>query len=273
MVVFPHAKINLGLHVTGRRPDGYHNIETVFYPVPLSDVLETIKDTSASDRINLTVTGNDSLNANDNLCVKAYALLKKDFKLPPVKAHLHKIIPAGAGLGGGSSDAVFMLKLLNTLFELKLSHDVLNKYAFELGSDCAFFVEGKPVYATGRGDVMSAVKLSLTNYFICLVKPQANVSTAEAYKMVKPQKPQIALLSAIQQPVEKWKDSLTNDFEEPVFKKYPVIATVKKKLYELGAVFALMSGSGSAVYGIFSREIKLKGIFDDSFFISVSKLY
>ncbi len=260
MVVFPHAKINLGLHVTARRSDGYHDIETIFYPVPLCDMLEAVEDISSSGKISLTITGNDSLSANDNLCVKAYELLKKDVKLPSVKAHLHKIIPTGAGLGGGSADAAFMLKLLNKLFELKLSNDALKKYALALGSDCPFFVDGKPVYATGRGEVTQAISLSLKNYFICIVKPQVSVST-------------LAVLSAIQQPIEKWKDLITNDFEEPVFKKYPVIETVKKKLYEAGALFALMSGSGSAVYGIFSREINLKNAFDDSFFISVSKLF
>jgi 4-diphosphocytidyl-2-C-methyl-D-erythritol kinase len=273
LVVFPHAKINLGLHVTGKRDDGYHNIETVFYPVPLCDVLEAVEDTSSSGKITLDVTGNDSLSANDNLCAKAYELLKKDFKLPSVKAHLHKIIPAGAGLGGGSADAAFMLKLLNKIFQLKLSNDALKKYALELGSDCPFFVDGKPVYATGRGEVTQSIKLSLKNYFIAIVKPQVSVSTVEAYKMVKPQKPHVALLSAIQQPVEKWRDLITNNFEEPVFKKYPAIETIKKKLYESGAVFALMSGSGSAVYGLFDREIKLNDAFDNSFFISVSKLF
>lgn len=273
MVVFPHAKINLGLHVTGRRDDGYHDIETIFYPVPLADVLEAIEDTSSRGKITLAVTGNDSLSASDNLCIKAYELLKKDFKLPSVKAHLHKIIPTGAGLGGGSSDAALMLKLLNSLFELKLDNEALKRYALQIGSDCPFFIEGSPVHATGRGEVMEAAKLSLKDYFICIVKPPVSVSTAEAYKMVTPQKPRTAVLSAIRQPVEKWKDLLTNDFEEPVFKKYPVIESVKKKLYEKGALFALMSGSGSAVYGIFNTEINLKGAFDDSFFISVSKLY
>lgn len=272
MVVFPHAKINLGLHVAGRRDDGYHDIETVFYPVPLSDVLEAVEDTSLLGKISLTVTGDDSLSANDNLCIKAYELLKKDYKLPSVKAHLHKIIPAGAGLGGGSADAAFMIKLLNRIFELKLSNDALKKYALELGSDCPFFIESKPVYATGRGEVMEAIELSLKDYLICIVKTNVSISTAEAYKMVKPQKPQMALLSVLRQPMEKWKDLLTNDFEEPVFKKYPVIETAKKKLYEAGAVFALMSGSGSAVYGIFNREINLEGAFDDPFFVSVSKL-
>ncbi len=273
MVVFPHAKINLGLHVTGKRNDGYHNIETVFYPVPLSDVLEAVEDTSSSGKINLAVTGNDSLHANDNLCVKAYELLKRDFKIPSVKAHLHKIIPTGAGLGGGSADAAFMLKLLNKLFELKLSKDELKKYALELGSDCPFFVEGKPVYATGKGEVMEAIELSIKDYFICFVKPPVNVSTVEAYKIVMPQKPQTALLSAIQQSPGEWKDLITNDFEVPVFKKYPVIETIKEKLYAAGALFALMSGSGSAVYGIFNREINLASAFDTSFFISVNKLH
>jgi 4-diphosphocytidyl-2-C-methyl-D-erythritol kinase len=188
VIVFPHAKINLGLHVTGKRDDGYHNIETVFYPVQLCDVLEAIEDNSSTGKINLTVTGNDSLSANDNLCIKAFELLKKDFNLPSVKAHLHKIIPTGAGLGGGSADAAFMLKLLNTLFELKLNNDTLKKYALELGSDCPFFVEGKPVHATGRGEVTEAIKLSLKNYFISIVKPNIGISTAEAYKMVRPQK-------------------------------------------------------------------------------------
>jgi 4-diphosphocytidyl-2-C-methyl-D-erythritol kinase len=273
LVVFPHAKINLGLHVTGKRDDGYHDIETVFYPVQVSDVLEAVEDTSSQGKITLDITGNHSLSASDNLCVKAYELLKKDFKLPSIKAHLHKIIPAGAGLGGGSADATFMLNLLNKLFELKLSNESLKKYALELGSDCPFFVDSKPVHATGRGEITQLINISLKNYFICIVKPQTSVSTAEAYKMVKPQKPQMALLSAITQPIGKWRALLTNDFEEPVFKQYPAIENLKKKLYEAGAVFALMSGSGSAVYGIFDREINLKKNFDDSFFISVSKLF
>jgi 4-diphosphocytidyl-2-C-methyl-D-erythritol kinase len=273
LIVFPHAKINLGLHVIAKRSDGYHDIETVFYPVPLCDILEVIEVPSSSGKIDLTITGNDSLGGNDNLCTKAYELLKKDFKLPSVKAHLHKIIPTGAGLGGGSADAAFMLKLLNRNFNLKLDDNALKKYALQLGSDCPFFVEGKPVNATGRGEVSSPVGLSLKDYFICIVKPPVSVSTAEAYKMIPPRKPQIALLSAILQPVKKWKDLITNDFEEPVFKMHPVIETIKKKLYEAGALFALMSGSGSAVYGIFGKEINFKSAFDDSFFISVSKLY
>ena len=272
MVVFPNAKINLGLHVTGKRSDGYHNIETVFYPVPLWDALEIIAGNSSPNKISLTVTGNESLSGNDNLCVKAYELLNRDFKIPPVKAHLHKIIPAGAGLGGGSADAAFMLKLLNNTFGLKLDNDVLKKYALELGSDCPFFIEGKSVYATGRGEITEPAELSLKGYFICIVKPPVSVSTVEAYKMVKPQKPQLALSSAIREPVVKWKDLLINDFEKEVFKKYPVILTVKEKLYDAGAMFALMSGSGSAVYGIFNREINLDGAFDSSFYISTGKL-
>lgn len=273
MIVFPHAKINLGLRVTAKRSDGYHDIETIFYPVPLCDILEVIEDASSEGKINLTVTGNDSLGADENLCVKAYELLKKDFKLPSVKAHLQKIIPTGAGLGGGSADAAFMLKLLNKLFGLKLDNNILKKYALELGSDCPFFVDGKPVHAAGRGEITQAVKLSLKDNFICIVKPQVSVSSAEAYKMITPQKPAMTMLSAVEQSLEKWKDLLTNDFEKPVFRKYPVIETIKKKLYEQGAIFALMSGSGSAVYGIFRREINLKNVFDDSFFISVSKLF
>jgi len=273
VIVFPHAKINLGLYVTGKRPDGYHDIETVFYPVPLCDALEAIEDFSLSNQIDLTVTGNDSLTAKDNLCIKAYQLLQKDFKLPSVKVHLHKIIPTGAGLGGGSADAVFMLKILNKLFKLKLTGDALKKYALELGSDCPFFIDNKPVHATGRGEIMQPAEVSLKDYFISIIKPQVSVSTAVAYKMIKPQKPRMPILSAIQQPIEKWKDLLTNDFEKPVFEKHPEIENVKKKLYDAGAVFALMSGSGSAVYGIFKREIDFKNIFDNSFFISVSKLF
>ena len=273
MIVFPHAKINLGLYVTGKRADGYHDIETIFYPVPLCDALEVIKDSSSIGKIDLTVTGNDSLTAKDNLCIKAYQLLQKDFKLSSVKVHLHKMIPTGAGLGGGSADAAFMLKLLNRIFDLKLGDDALKKYALELGSDCPFFIDSKPVCATGRGEIMQPAEVSLKNYFICIIKPQISVSTAEAYKMIKPQKPRMSILSAIQQPIEKWKDSLTNDFEKPVFERHPEIENVKKKLYDAGAVFALMSGSGSAVYGIFEREIDFKNTFDSSSFISVSKLF
>ena len=273
MIVFPHAKINLGLHVTAKRSDGYHDIETVFYPLPVCDILEVVEDSSSHGKIDLTITGNDSLENSDNLCTRAYELLKKDFKLPSVKAHLHKIIPTGAGLGGGSADAAFMLKLLNKSFGLTLSNDALKKYALELGSDCPFFVEGKPVYATGRGEITQPVELSLKDYFICIVKPPVSVPTAQAYKMIQPRKPQTTILTALSEPVEKWRTLITNDFEEPVFKMYPVIETIKKKLYETGALFALMSGSGSAVYGIFRKEINLKNAFDDSFFISVSKLY
>jgi 4-diphosphocytidyl-2-C-methyl-D-erythritol kinase len=234
MIAFPPCKINLGLSILRKRDDGYHDIETCFYPIPWTDILEIIP----SDRFEFTVSGN-TIPGDDNLCVKAYRLLSA----PPAKIHLHKIIPAGAGLGGGSSDAAWTLRLLNDIFNLKLSKDELRKYAAKIGSDCAFFIDDVPMMGTGRGDILTPANISLKGKFIVIVKPGIHVSTAEAYAGVVPQESAIDLTDM---------KSLKNDFEESIFKKFPVIASIKKSLYGMGAIYASMSGSGSAVYGIFN---------------------
>jgi len=251
MVVFPNAKINLGLNIIERRPDGYHNIETVFYPIGLSDVLEveaseTCMDYSfSSSGIEL---GGDP---EENLIVKAYRLLRSEYQFAPVDISLMKQIPFGAGLGGGSSDAAFMLKTLNTLFELKITPKKLEKYAAMLGADCPVFIKNKPVFATGIGNVFTVIKLSLKGKYLLLVKPDIHVSTPEAYSSVVPEKPATSIVELIQHPLIEWKDTLKNDFEKSVFLKYPEIGTIKDTLYEMGAVYASMSGSGSSVYGVF----------------------
>lgn len=254
MLNFPNAKINLGLNVISRRSDGYHNLETVFYPVKVNDALEVIEsDTLSFETSGIEIPGF----ANENLCLRAYDLLKKDFDLPPVKIHLHKQIPIGAGLGGGSSDAVFFMQIMNEKFELGLEISQMEVYARKLGADCAFFVQNKPVYAFGKGDEFEAVNFDLSTYFMVLVMPPVHVSTGEAYRGVKPNKPERSLKELIELPVEDWKATIRNDFEESVFKNHSSIRGVKTQLYEAGALYASMSGSGSSVYGIFKEKILL----------------
>lgn len=264
MIAFPNCKINLGLSVIEKRPDDYHNIETIFLPVALTDVLEIIP---SKDSTKMDVTGNTTLaNSADNLCLKSYNLLKARFDLPNVHIHLHKNIPTGAGLGGGSSDAAYTLILCNTIFQLKLSYDQLLYYAAQLGSDCAFFIYNKPAFATQKGEILTPINLNLSKYYITIIKPQISVSTAEAYAMISPQKPLKSINSIVSQPVETWKNELFNDFEIPVFKKHPIIKEIKEKLYHLGADYAAMSGSGAAVYGIFKEEIDLSSHFEGYFY-------
>jgi 4-diphosphocytidyl-2-C-methyl-D-erythritol kinase len=251
MLSFPNAKINLGLNVIERRPDGYHNLETVFYPLALSDILEVLTGKSFqfhSSGLMLDTEG------GDNLVVKAYSLLKSEFDLPPVRIHLHKVIPFGAGLGGGSSDAAYMLKMLSRLFGLGLSSQELQQYAAKLGADCPFFIDNHPSLATGIGDELTPISLDLDKYYIALVKPPLGVNTAHAYKAIRPSKHQTSIKDIMLQPVETWKECLNNDFETPVFKSFPEITSVKRRLYELGALYASMSGSGSSVYGIFQES-------------------
>jgi 4-diphosphocytidyl-2-C-methyl-D-erythritol kinase len=251
MLSFPNAKINLGLSVIERRPDGYHNLETVFYPLALSDILEIL--TGESFQFNSSGLMLDT-EGDDNLVVKAYSLLKSEFDLPPVRIHLHKVIPFGAGLGGGSSDAAYMLKMLSRLFGLGLSPEQLRKYAAKLGADCPYFIDNHPSLATGIGNELTPISLDLGKYYIALVKPPFGVNTALAYKAVKPPGRQTSIRDILLQPVETWKECLSNDFETPVFKMFPEIASVKDTLYELGAVYASMSGSGSSVYAIFTES-------------------
>lgn len=255
MILFPNSKINLGLHVISKRSDGFHSIETVFYPVQWRDVLEITPHLSAKKKIKITFSGIPiDGNSNDNLCVKAYQLLDTEYSLPPVQMHLHKIIPMGAGLGGGSADAAFTLKILNNIFGLNLKEENLLNYASHLGSDCAFFIKNKAQYAQGKGDVLSDIYIPLKGYWILVVKPQINISTQEAYSGIFPKQPKLHLIEVLKQMPEYWKDFLINDFEEGIFKKYPIIKSLKENLYERGAVYASMSGSGSAVYGIFKSE-------------------
>lgn len=258
MVLFPHCKINLGLHVVERRADGYHNIETCFYPVPFTDILEVIKAEAFSfSQSGVHVPGT----IESNLCVKAYHLLKQNFDLPAVQMHLHKVIPTGAGLGGGSADAAFTIRVLNSLFELNLTANKQQQYAATLGSDCAFFIQDKPMLGRGRGEVLTTGTVSLSGKYLVLVKPDIHILTAEAYAGVTPQKPSIALEEVLSMPVVEWKNKLKNDFEPSVFSKYSLLAEIKQALYNKDALYACMSGSGATVFGIFERAVDLKKTF------------
>jgi len=261
MIVFPNCKINLGLHVTRKRPDGFHDLETIFYPLPVNDALEVITHTALQfESSGIPVPGN----AADNLCLKAFELLRSDFpQLPPVSIHLLKNIPIGAGLGGGSADAAFMLQLLNQKFQLGLTEAVLVDYAAQLGSDCPFFIINRPCYATGRGEIMETISLDLSAYSFLLVHPGIHINTGWAFKQLTPGTPAYSLRDVIQTPVELWKDVLTNDFEIPVFQAHPVLGNIKEQMYSSGAVYAAMSGSGSAVFGLFPKN-KIAGILWDA---------
>jgi len=250
---FSNAKINLGLHVTAKRPDGFHNIETVFFPVAWSDIIEVVPAPQLLD-VALTCTGLPiDVEPKKNLCVKAYRLLQKDFSLPPVQFFLHKIVPFGAGLGGGSSNAAFVLHALNEIFSLSLSQKELQNYAAHLGSDCAFFVYNTPMLATGRGEILQPIEVNLSGYELLIVKPNVGVSTAEAYAGVIPQKPPCPLQHIVNQDIKEWRELLVNDFEPSVFAKYPQLRDIKNRLYDYDAVYAAMSGSGSSIFGIFEK--------------------
>jgi 4-diphosphocytidyl-2-C-methyl-D-erythritol kinase len=248
MIVFPNAKINLGLYVVSRRSDGYHNLETVFYPIPLWDALEMV-DGSIT---NLSVSGiKVECRVNDNLIMKAYEMLKHDFNLPPVRFHLHKVIPFGAGLAGGSSDAAFTLKMLNDYFSLQLSVQDLKNYAAKIGADCPFFVDNLPMLAKGTGNALSPANIDLSGYKIVIVKPPVAVRTADAYRDTVPEKALFNLKDLPLLPVEEWKGKVENVFEKTIFPLFPEIKKCKETLYDAGAIYASMSGSGSAVFGIF----------------------
>ncbi len=254
MLAFANAKINLGLLLTEKRADGYHNLQTVFYPVRLYDVIELIDAPSTS----CTIKGIDIPGqAEDNICLKAFKTLQADYKLPHQQIVLLKNIPVGAGLGGGSADAAFLIKLVNEKFNLKLSVGQMQDYARQLGADCAFFIENKPAYAYAKGDEFEAIDLDLSAYYKVLVKPPIHVSTAEAYQQVKVQMPTTSLKDLIHLPLATWKLHIFNDFEESVFKQHPQIDEIKTKLYAAGATFALMSGSGSAVFALFEKRVQL----------------
>jgi 4-diphosphocytidyl-2-C-methyl-D-erythritol kinase len=254
LIVFPNCKINLGLKITRKRPDGYHDLETVFYPLPYQDVLEVIQDQKSGltfTQSGLTISGDSS----SNLCVKAYQLLKEiKPDLPSTLMHLHKVIPMGAGLGGGSSDGTFALKLLNDKYQLGLTETELIDLSLKLGSDCPFFVLNKPCIAKGRGELMQPIELDLSKYFFVLIHPGIHISTAAAFAGMKPAPSKTPLEKTVSRPINEWKDLLVNDFEKPVFALHPLIEKLKAGLYEMGAVYASMSGSGSSLYGIFEQR-------------------
>lgn len=265
MICFPNAKINLGLNIVSKREDGYHNLETVFYPIDLSDALEIVP--SESDKpyrffqTGIEIKGD----ADDNLVIKALKLISEEKQIPPIDIHLLKKIPFGAGLGGGSSDAAFMLKLLNEKFSLGYSENELMRFAAKLGADCAFFIKNRPAFASGIGDKLEEIELDLSDYFFVLVKPDIFVPTKDAYSMILPAKPDISLKEIIKKPVSEWKDLMKNDFEIPIFKKYPEIEAIKQNLYDMGAVYASMSGSGSSVFGFFKEKPDVENQFNNSF--------
>lgn len=252
MIQFPNCKINLGLSILAKRPDGYHELETVFYPIAVSDALEILP----ADSVKMTQSGIEVPgDPAQNLCLKAYHLLQKDFPtLPAVQMHLHKNIPMGAGLGGGSSDGTAALLILNQQFDLGLNEKQLIDYASQLGSDCPFFVYNKACHATGRGEILSPIHLDLSNYQFLLVHPGIHIATKWAFQQLNPHTKSETIASIIEKPITEWKGALVNDFEAPVFKAEPNLSNIKDQLYQLGAVYASMSGSGSSLFGIFPKH-------------------
>jgi 4-diphosphocytidyl-2-C-methyl-D-erythritol kinase len=271
MIVFPNCKINLGLHVTQKRDDGFHELETVFYPLPVHDILEIVflKKLRGIPGIPFSSSGLEiDGRKNSNICIKALRLLKEKFPtLPSLQLHLHKVIPAGSGLGGGSSDAAFTIKVINEICGLNLSKEELSKSALQLGSDCPFFITNKPCFSKGRGELLEEIKLDLGAYKIVLVKPDLSINTREAFTGITPAKPRISIRDIIKKPIESWRAELKNDFEKIIFPKYPVIEKIKTDLYKAGAYYASMSGSGSSVYGIFSKERSIGISFPSNYFV------
>lgn len=272
MIAFPPCKINLGLSIIEKRPDNYHALETIFYPVGLNDIVEMVPNNLQSTPIEFTSTGLSIPGDNaQNLCVKAYALLKNDFlALPNIKMHLHKVIPMGAGLGGGSSDASTILKMTNQHFNLGLDRNQLLQYAAQLGSDCPFFIFDTPCHATGRGEILTPFQTDLSHYQIVLVHPNIHISTAWAFSQLMPHTKEKSIASIVAQPITTWKDELLNDFEKPIIEAHPIIGNIKNLLYEMGAIYASMSGSGSSLFGIFplSQAIPAK-LFDAHYRIDI----
>lgn len=272
MISFPNAKINIGLHITNKRPDGFHSIESFFYPIQWQDILEIIP----SEKLSFHSTGipvpDDK---KGNLCIQAYHILAKNYNLPPVRIHLHKVIPIGAGLGGGSADASFTLLALNNLFKLGLNNEKVQEYARKLGSDCAFFIENMPKFCFGKGDQFKNIpNSSLYGKFIGLVYPDIHISTQDAYKNIQPNNRRESLSEIlINIPIQEWKNHIKNDFEMSLFPKYPSLQNIKNKLYDLGAVYSSMTGSGSSIYGVFDNDINLQKIFPKEYQIWKGQLY
>jgi 4-diphosphocytidyl-2-C-methyl-D-erythritol kinase len=268
MIVFPNAKINLGLRIKSKRADGFHNLDTVFFPLPFTDVLEIIPQSTPSETpvifssSGLVIPGE----TQSNLCLKAYHLLKIKFpELPSIQMHLHKNIPMGAGLGGGSSDGAFAIRLMNEKFKLGMSDEQMQEMALDLGSDCPFFIKNIPVQANGRGEIMHPISLDLSNKKIVLVLTGIHVSTANAFKNCPIHEDVIPCSSVLEKPMSTWKDDLVNDFEATVFPLFPALENIKNTLYKIGATYASMSGTGSSVYGIFSELPDLEGVFNKEY--------
>ncbi len=263
MLVFPNAKINIGLDITEKRPDGFHNLESIFYPIDLCDILEF---TESSGKTSFKNTGLQiKIPDSENLVLKAYLLLKEKYALPELNIHLHKIIPFGAGLGGGSSDAAYMLKSLKSFFELNMNENELLMYAQKLGSDCPFFIKNKTVFAKGTGNIFSEIDLDLSDYYILIVKPDIHISTKEAFAGIKPGKSNFPISEVIKKDISEWKNFIKNDFEKNIFRISPEIKKIKDNMYKTGAVYAQMSGSGSAVFGIFETKPNIVNYFDNYF--------
>ena len=271
MIVFPNCKINLGLRVLHKRSDGYHELETVFYPIPIQDILEiiTLKEKSGQPDITLSLSGLEiDGGQNNNLCIKAISLLREKFPgIPSIRMHLHKIIPTGSGLGGGSSDAAFTLLLMNKICGLKLSTEQLIQSASVLGSDCPFFIINKPCFSKGRGELLEEIDLDLRPYKIIVVNPGILINTKEAFAGITPGMPEVPVREIIKKPIHSWKAELKNDFEKTIFQKYPTIGKIKNDLYASGALYASMSGTGSTVYGIFSKDEMPRISFPADYFV------
>jgi len=268
VIVFPNCKINLGLHILQKREDGFHDIETVFYPINIKDALEIIPKTHQKG-VMFSASGLPIIGPEEaNLCIRAYELLKKDFpELPGIKMHLHKVIPMGAGLGGGSANGAFTLLLLNKQFRLQLSVEQLAHYAQQLGSDCAFFILNKPSLATGKGEVLLPLELDLSAYKLLVVYPGIHINTGWAFSHVKPEANQVGLKELVNLPVTDWKENITNNFEPPVFKQFPELKEIKNKLYESGALYASLTGSGSTLFGLFEKEAAINLSFPPHYFV------
>jgi 4-diphosphocytidyl-2-C-methyl-D-erythritol kinase len=262
MLSFPNCKINIGLNITHKREDGFHDLETIFYPIyNYKEALEIIE----AKEFSIKTTGtNLQIDVEANIVTKAFRIIKNEYKIPNIKIHLHKTLPFGAGLGGGSADASFMLQLLNKNFELNISEEQLLNFALQLGSDCPFFIKNKPMYAQGRGEIFEEINLNLAGKFICVITPNMHISTADAFKNIKPNIPKQNLKNLVEQPIQNWQDTIVNDFEKTVFIAHPKLTLIKKNLYANGALYASLSGSGSSVYGIFENEI-------DTHFLSKTK--
>jgi len=267
MITFPNCKINLGLNIIAKRADGFHDIETLFLPLQLHDALEcVVSEINTFETYGIDIPGD----ASDNIILKAYELLKRDFpSLPQISIYLLKHIPTGAGLGGGSADGAFMLKMLNDYFKLNINNEKLSDYALKLGSDCPFFIYNSPSFATGRGETLIPVELNLEKYQIVLVKPDIHINTGWAFSQIQPYKPSHSIIDTIKTDVSNWKYNLINDFEAPIFKAHPILSEIKNKLLQLNASYASMSGTGSVVYGLFDSSI----IVESSFQAELSRLF